>query len=110
MLGFNRKLPLLTEYIVGSSHRYHLSIDGSDIRDQLGNYRFAGLQTLNSLSPKNRGISISQRPAFWQFYLPVIYHLLWERSQARYQDFPRPLWQRTYRLLQGKISQTWSSY
>jgi hypothetical protein len=110
MLGFNRKLPLLTEYIVGSSHRYHLSIDGSDIRDQLGNYRFAGLQTLNSLSPKNRGISMSQRPTFWQFYLPVLYHLLWERSQARYQDFPRPLWQRTYRLLQGKISQTWSSY
>lgn len=94
LLEIPQRIPLLTEHIVGESHRYHFSIDGSDIREDLGNYHYAGLALLNSISPKNRGISVNQRKVFWQFYLPMLNVLLWERSEDRYQDFPPPLWQR----------------
>ena len=107
MLEIPRKIPLLTEYIVGTSHRYHLAIDGSDIRDQLGKYTFAGLASLNSISAKNRGISVSQRPTFWQFYLPMIRQLMWERSSAHYDDFPLPWYRRLSRWTSHLMGDLW---
>ena len=98
LLDIPQKIPLLTERTVGKSHRYHFAIDGSDLREDLGNYPYAGLDILNSLSPKNRGNSINQRQVFWQFYLPMLKVILWERSVARYPDFPPPLWQRFRQL------------
>jgi hypothetical protein len=104
MLSIPNKIPLLTEFSVEDTKRYYLSIDGSDIRDHLGRYPFAGLTTLNALSPKNRGVSISQRSTFWQFYLPMIRQILWERSWARYTDFPPPLWRRAYHLIRDWVT------
>lgn len=94
LLDIPNKIPLLTESIVGHSHRFHLSIDGSDIRENLGTYSYSGLSFLNSISRRNRGVSVNQRQVFWQFYLPMLRTILWERSQARYSDFPKPFWQR----------------
>ncbi|MAD60327.1 MAG: hypothetical protein CMH49_02275 [Myxococcales bacterium] len=101
-LDIPNEIPLLTESIVGHSHRFHLSIDGSDIRDNLGNYSYSGLSFLNSISRKNRGFSVNQRQVFWQFYLPMLRTVLWERSQARYADFPKSFWQRTFETLNSK--------
>lgn len=91
LLNLPTRIPLLTERVVGQSHRYHFAIDGSDIRENLGSYPYAGLAFLNSLSPRTRGESVSQRQVFWQFYLPMLKTILWERSQDRYPNFPPPL-------------------
>lgn len=94
LLDLPERVPLLTERAVGQSHRFYLSIDGSDIRENLGKYWYAGLGLLNSVSPKNRGIHVNQRQVFWQFYLPMLNVILWERSVQRYPDFPPPIWRR----------------
>jgi len=104
LLEIPTRIPLLTEYRVGRSYRYHLSIDGSDLRQDLGSYHYAGLSVLQSLSAKNRGVSINQRQVFWQFYLPMLRAILWERSKARYPDFPPSL---TSRFV-GLLTQWWS--
>ena len=77
---------LLTEFRRGDSHRYHLSIDGSDLRQDLGSYP-TGFELITvTLREEPRrlgeptrcsGSSISYAQA-----------LLWERSKARYSDFP----------------------
>lgn len=88
LLDIPTRIPLLTEYQQGPSYRYHLSIDGSDLRQDLGSYHYAGLSLLQSLSAKNRGVSVNQRQVFWQFFLPMLRTILWERSQGRYDQFP----------------------
>ncbi len=100
LLNIPTRIPLLTERAVGDSHRFHLSIDGSDIREELGQYDYAGLAFLNSLSPKNRGMGVNQRKVFWQFFLPMLKVVLWERTEARYADFPPPLWKRILNIME----------
>ena len=97
-IGISNQIPLLTEFIVTTqknrSHRYHLAIDGSDMRNDLGQYHFAGLRLLNTISAKNRGNSLSPLPVFWQVFIPFLDTLLWERSLDHYPDFVPPLYQR----------------
>jgi hypothetical protein len=56
------------------------------------------LSLLQSLSAKNRGVSVNQRQVFWQFYLPMLRALLWERSKARYSDFPPSIFTRLIQI------------
>lgn len=105
MLNIPRRIPLLTELKQGPSHRYYLSIDGSDMREDLGGYIYSGVSTLQSLSAKNRGFAVNQRQVFWQFYLPMLRAVFWERSSTRYHDFPPSVITRFIDIV--KISAKW---
>jgi hypothetical protein len=106
-MGISNQIPLLTEFIVTTqktkSYRYHLAIDGSDMRHNLGNYHFAGLRLINTISAKNRGKSVSPMPVFWQFFIPFLDTILWERTLDRYPDAIPPLYQRIINQIKQSI-------
>ena len=76
------------------SYRYHLAIDGSDMRSPLGSYHFEGLRLLNTISAKNRGDSVSPYPVFWRIFIPFLETILRERTLDHYPDGFPPFYQR----------------
>lgn len=69
--------PALTEFVVGPSHRYAMAVDGGNVPFEPGRYNMAGVHRLQSLFNRRKDI-FSTRPAFWQFYVPVMQKILRE--------------------------------
>jgi hypothetical protein len=69
------RIPLLTRRIILGSHRIYMAADLSDTDFEPGNYRFAGLSWLRSITERRRDAFTSQN-TYWQFYVPAVTRLL----------------------------------
>ena len=71
------RFPVLTEYVVGPSHRYMMAFDGGNIPFDPGRYTMAYSHRVQQLLNRRKDV-LSTRPAFWQFYVPVMNVILRE--------------------------------
>lgn len=69
--------PVLTERVVGPSHRIAMHIDGANAAFDPGRYNMAGIHRAQALFNRRRDL-LSPRPAFWQFYVPAMRAILRE--------------------------------
>lgn len=67
--------PAMMEYVDGASHRYMLAFDGGNIPFEPGRFNSSGSHHLHSLMHRRRDI-LSTKPAFWQFYVPIMQRIL----------------------------------
>jgi hypothetical protein len=70
--------PALMEYVDGQSHRYMLTFDGGNIPFNPGRYNYSGIYRAQALLNRRKDL-LSMKPAFWQFYAPVMQRILRER-------------------------------
>jgi hypothetical protein len=70
--------PALMEDVDGRSHRYMLAFDGGNIPFEPGRYDSSRVFRLHSLMNRRKDF-LSTKPAFWQFYVPVMLQILRER-------------------------------
>ena len=70
--------PAMMEYVDGQSHRYMLAFDGGNIPFEPGRYNSSGVFRFQGLMNRRKDF-LSTKPAFWQFYVPVMTRILRER-------------------------------
>jgi hypothetical protein len=69
------RVPLLTRRADGGSHRIYLAADLADAGFPPGRYEFAGLARYRAAT-QSELLSQGAERTFWQFYVPVVRHLL----------------------------------
>lgn len=67
--------PLLTSYQSGGSYRYYLAANLSNMDEVPDMYQMAGLPWLEAAVHRRRD-SFSFGPAYWQFFVPLMRHIL----------------------------------
>lgn len=69
------RVPLLTRRADGGSHRIYLGADLADAGFPAGRYEFAGMARYRAAT-QSELLSQGAERTFWQFYVPVVRHLL----------------------------------